>query len=305
MLVLREESGKIGVKPSERSTRELLRYGAVILDKPRGPSSHETSAFVRKILGVKKAGHSGTLDPNVSGVLPVLLEDACKAAGFLLKQKKSYACIARFSEKISETKLREALARFRGKIYQTPPLESAVAKRLRVREVYSLNLLEVDGRDVLFECEVEGGFYIRKLVFDLGEVLGMQSEMLELRRANAAGFSEGQCTTLQDLADRAWFWKNEDDDKLLREVVLPVEEVIFLKRVVASDRVLHAISTGANLGISGILSLDAGIKCGESVQVLSGKGELVCFAQALLSSEEIDSQDKETAFDVTRVIQAF
>jgi len=305
MLALREEESEIGVKPSERSTRELLRFGVVVLDKPRGPSSHEASAFVRKILGVKKAGHSGTLDPNVSGVLPVLLEDACKTVGFLLKQKKSYVCITRFGEKISEAKLREALARFRGKIYQTPPLESAVVKKLRVREVFSLELLETDGRDVLFSCEVEGGFYVRKLVFDLGEVLGTQSEMLELRRTRAAGFNESQCVTLQDLADRAWFWKNEGDDKLLREVILPVEKTVFLKRVVASDGALHAISTGANLAIPGIVALDEGIKRGESVQVLSGKGELVCFAQALLSSGEIASRKNGIAFDVTRVIHSF
>ncbi len=295
----------MGVNPSERSMCDLLRFGIVILDKPRGPSSHEVSAFVRRILGVKKAGHSGTLDPNVSGVLPVLLEDACKAAGFMLKQRKSYVCVARFGEKVSEKNLLAALAHFRGKIYQTPPLESAVVKRLRMREVYSLELLEVNGRDALFSCEVESGFYVRKLVFDLGEVLGVQSEMLELRRVSAAGFSERQCVTLQDLADRAWFWKNEGDDKLLRKVVLPIEKAVFLKRVVASDGALHAISTGANLAVSEILLLDEGIKTGESVQVLSGKGELVCFAQALLSSEEIASRRNGIAFDVTRVIHAF
>src|SRR3989338_1492377 len=169
---LREFESSLGKSPSERTLEEKLKKGVFILDKPCGPSSHEAAAFVRKILGLKRAGHSGTLDPKVSGVLPVLLEESTKAARYLLGSRKKYVCIMRLGERKSGREIEEAFSHFHGKIFQKPPLESAVAKKLRVREVYGLKILEVDGREVLLECDVEGGFYVRKLCFDIGEVLG-------------------------------------------------------------------------------------------------------------------------------------
>lgn len=302
MIVLREEHGKWGKKPSERSLDEHLRYGIALVDKPRGPTSHEVSSFVKKILGLRKTGHSGTLDANVSGVLPVLLEESCKASGFLLRERKSYVCVMCLSKEKTRREIEEAFSHFRGKIYQTPPLESAVVKKLRVREVFALKVLEVEGRDVLFECEVEAGFYVRKLVFDAGEVLGTHAQMLELRRTRAAEFSENDCVTLQDLSDAHWLWRERGDERLLRKMVLPIERAVFLKRVVVDDNAIRPITTGANIAVPGICALDEGIARGESVQVLSLKGELLCFATALLSGKEVKSRGKGIAFDVERVI---
>jgi len=236
-----------------------------------------------------------------------MLNDACKASGFLSKQRKKYVCITRFEKPIQKSKLEKAFERFRGKIYQTPPLASAVVRRLRIREVFSLDLLELDDskRFALFECDVEAGFYVRKLVEDLASVLDNAAVMAELRRTEAAGFAESRCVTLQELSDRVWLAKERGDEAPLRECVIPIEEGIALKRVVADDGALRPITTGANLAIPGICSLDENISKGEAVQVLSLKGELVCFADALLSSGEIKRRRNGLAFDVSRVIQAF
>ncbi|MEM4254908.1 MAG: RNA-guided pseudouridylation complex pseudouridine synthase subunit Cbf5 [Candidatus Norongarragalinales archaeon] len=306
MIGLRKGDGNYGKKPSERTLDEKLRKGVFVLDKPCGPSSHEAAAFVRKILGLKKAGHSGTLDANVSGVLPVFLEEATKAVRYFLGERKKYVCIMRLNERKSAKEIEDAFSHFKGKIYQKPPLASAVAKKLRVREVFGLRVLEIDGKDVLFECDVEGGFYVRKLCADVGEVLGCGAAMLELRRTYAAGFTEAKAHSLQDLSDAFWLWKEVGNSKTLDEMVFNLEDVLHLKKVVVDDGALKPISTGANLAIPGIVEMDDSIEKGESVQVLSGKGEVICFAKALFSSKEIAEKERKghggLAFDIERVL---
>ena len=308
MLVFRKAESNYGKSVSERTIEEKLRKGVFILDKPPGPSSHEAAAFVRKLLGLKKAGHSGTLDANVSGVLPVFLEEATKAVRYFLGERKKYVCVMRLNERKSESEIEEAFSHFRGKIYQKPPLASAVAKKLRVREVFSLNVLEIEGKDVLFECDVEGGFYVRKLCTDVGEVLGCGAEMFELRRVYAAGFTEAKAHSLQDLSDAFWLWKEKGNAKELDGMVLNLEEALenALKKVVVDDGAIKPISTGANLAIPGIVALDDFISKDEAVQVLSGKGEIICFARALHSSKEIVAMEKQgkggLAFDIERVV---
>lgn len=305
MIQLRREACEKGKKPSERTIAELLDYGVIPIDKPCGPTSHEVSAHVRRILGVKKSGHSGTLDPDVSGVLPVVIGNACKVATVLLKEGKEYVCVLRLGSAVKREELEEALARFRGKIYQTPPEASAVKRELRIREIYELELLEHEAAWVLLRAFVQHGTYMRKLCTDVGEVLGVGGEMAELRRTKAGGFSEKECCTLQDLSDAFWLYKEKGDESRLRKLVRPVEEAVHLKRVIVSDGALKPITTGANLAIPGILSLDEGIEKNELVQVLTGKGELACLARSFFTTEEITAKKNGIAFDVERVIQSF
>ncbi len=306
MIVLRKVESNYGKSVGERTLEEKMRKGVFVLDKPCGPSSHEAAAFVRKILGLKKAGHSGTLDANVSGILPVFLEEATKAVRYFLGERKKYVCIMRLNERKSAKEIEEAFSHFKGKIYQKPPLASAVVKKLRVREVFGLKTLEVDGKDVLFECDVEGGFYVRKLCSDVGEVLGCGGEMFELRRAYAAGFTEAQSHSIQDLSDAFWLWKEKGKEKELDSLILNLEDVLHLKKVMVDDGAIKPITTGANLAIPGIVAMDDFISKDESVQVLSGKGEILCFARALFSSKEIVEKENKghggLAFDIERVI---
>ncbi len=304
MIQLQDETPTWGKTLSEKTLDELLPYSLVILDKPCGPSSHEVSAFVKKILGVKKSGHSGTLDPEVSGVLPVLLGEATKAAGFLLKDRKSYVAIMKMREPRTPEQIKAVFRRFRGKIYQKPPLKSAVKKQLRIREVFRLDLLEVDGNFALFDCEVEAGTYVRKLCSDMGDVLECGALMAELRRTVSSGFKESACVTLQDVSDAYWLWKEKNDPGTLRNLLVPVEEAVHLKKVVVSDGAIRPITSGADLAIPGILSLDSKILSGEAVQLLSGKGELVCFAKSLMDADDIRSREKGIAFDIERVVRS-
>ncbi|MBI5229138.1 RNA-guided pseudouridylation complex pseudouridine synthase subunit Cbf5 [Candidatus Micrarchaeota archaeon] len=305
MITLREEPANLGKKPEEGSLEELLQYGVVPVNKPIGPTSHEVSAFVRKLLHLKKTGHTGTLDADVSGVLLVLLENSCKVAKFLLGGKKRYVCIMELWEKKKRQEVEAAFSNFRGKIYQTPPLESAVVKKLRVREIFELKLLDLDQNLVLFDCECEAGTYIRKLCYDVGEVLGCGARMKELRRTKASGVDEKDCIKLQDLSDFYWLWKEKKDEAELRKSILPVEKVVDLKKVIASDFALPSICRGANLAIPGVLSFDENVKKGDFVSVFSGKGGLVCIARALMDADEIREKEKGLAFDIERVVHSF
>ncbi len=305
MHILYKEESKLGVSPHERSVEQALEHGVVCIDKPQGPSSHEVSAFVKKILHIDKAGHTGTLDPNVSGVLPVLLNQGCKASHFLGETSKTYVCVMRLEKEVAKKQLEKAFSHFKGKIYQTPPLLSAVAKNLRIREVKELKILEVKEKNVLFSVSSQAGFYVRNLVFDMGEVLGVKSEMAELRRTKAGPLTEDKCITLQELSDYYWLWKEKGNDEKLRKAIIPIENFVSLKKVIASDDCLRPISTGADLAIPGILALDKTIARGERVGIFTGKGELVAIATALRGASEIKELKKGIAFDIERVIHGF
>ncbi len=301
LIVLLEEESSWGTNPSKRSVEQLLSNSLVLIDKPCGPTSHEVSSIVKKLLHSKKAGHTGTLDFDVSGVLPVLINEATKIAAGFLESEKQYVCVMNLSEKIAEKKLEETLNYFTGKIYQTPPEASAVKKELRVREVYELKLLEFTGRQALFLAKVEGGTYIRTLCEDIGLVLGFHCEMAELRRTSAAGFNESQCVTLQDLSDAFWLYEEKKDDSQLKKILLPIEDALKLRKVIVSDAAIKPISTGADLAIPGVNALDEKIEANELVLVESGNGQAVCLARALMNAKEIASQKKGIAFDVQRV----
>ncbi len=163
IFVKKKAEGDFGKSPELRTTSELINYGIVNLDKPKGPTSHQTSDYVKKILGIDKAGHSGTLDPNVSGVQPVALGKATRIAEFLLTSPKEYVCLMHLHHPVEEDKIKEIIKKFIGKIQQLPPIKSAVKRELRIREVYELELLEIKTQDVLFRVKCQAGTYIRKL----------------------------------------------------------------------------------------------------------------------------------------------
>lgn len=310
MLTLRAESFHMGVEPAKRPLAQMLSYGVVAIDKPRGPSSHEVSAFVRKMLSLSRTGHSGTLDPDVSGVLPVMLAHSCKAAGYLLAQTKSYVCVMRTFEPCSREQLESAFSHFRGKIYQTPPIASAVRKQLRTRTIHALTLHEVDERLVLFFADVEAGTYIRKLVTDAGLVLGMRTSMDELRRTKAGQFKEADCISLQELSDRYWLAQEKGDEAPLRQAIHPIESALSLPKVILSDAVVPGVCTGINPSASTVCSLDPRIEMHQVVGLYTGKGELVAIARALEDSKSIAARAKgdsqpTPSFDVLRVVHTF
>ncbi|MFH1585421.1 MAG: RNA-guided pseudouridylation complex pseudouridine synthase subunit Cbf5 [archaeon] len=195
---------KINIKTfkQKKSTQELLEFGIINIDKPSGPTSFNISDHVRKILNLRKTSHFGTLDPKVTGVLPIALNRACKLTGYFLGEDKEYVGVMRIHEDISLNKIKKAIKeKFTGKITQLPPVKSRVKRQERQRLIKSFELLEKDGQNILFKTEVQGGTYIRKLIHDLGEELGIGAHMLELRRIRAGIFSEeGDLARLSSLS---------------------------------------------------------------------------------------------------------
>ena len=161
-----------GVYYDKRSVENLLEYGLILVDKPPGPTSHEVVAWTKRILHIPKIGHSGTLDPQVSGVLPLGLGEGTKALGVLLLGPKEYHALGRLHSLPSKEKLKQILELFRGEIFQKPPQRSAVLRQTRTRTVYELELLEQKERLILLRVLCEAGTYIRKLYYDMGEILG-------------------------------------------------------------------------------------------------------------------------------------
>ncbi len=294
---------RYGCYPMKRPIPEYIRKGFVCIDKPMGPTSHEVVVWVRRILEVKKTGHAGTLDPRVTGVLPIFIEHATKLVQFLQASDKEYVCLMRLHGDVREEELRRVMKMFVGKIYQRPPLKSAVKKRLRVRHVYKIDIIEIDGRNVLFKVATESGTYIRKLCKDIGEVLGVGAHMQELRRIRTGRFTEDMCYTLHDLLDAYVFWKEEGEEKYLREIIKPMEMAVAdLPKIVVKDTAVDAICHGADLAVKGIAYIEKTVKKDDTVAIFTLKEELVAIGKALMDAERIYKAKSGIAVDIQRVL---
>ena len=212
-----------------KSIQELLEFGIINIDKPSGPTSFDISDFVRKKLDLRKTSHFGTLDPRVTGVLPIALNRACKLTGYFLGEDKEYVGIMRVHEEISLGNIKKMIKnKFLGKITQMPPVKSRVKRQYRQREIKDFELLEKEDKNILFKVECEGGTYIRKLLHDLGEELEIGAHMLELRRIRAGIFTEDDktypCVNLYDF-EKAVDEYEKGNEELLRTIIIPAEIV--------------------------------------------------------------------------------
>jgi len=295
-----------GVYYDKRSIKELLNYGLILLDKPPGPTSHETVAWAKRILKIPKIGHSGTLDPQVSGVLPLGLGEATKALGVLLIGPKEYYGLGRLHSLPSKEKLENVLNQFIGEIYQKPPQRSAVLRQTRTRHIYELDLVEQKERLLLLRVLCEAGTYIRKLFYDVGEILGPGATMIELRRSRVQQFNESQkLVTLHELADAYAEWEEKNDDTKLHKLILPIEYALTeVKSVVIRDSAVDALCHGAQLAVPGVLQISPNLSKGDLVAVYTQKGEVVALAEALMSGPEIKDAIKGYAFETKRIIMA-
>ncbi len=285
------------------SIEELLKSGLINVDKPQGPSSHQVTAWVKNILGVERAGHGGTLDPKVTGVLPVALEDATKALYSLLHGDKDYVCAMKMHKDVQKDRVLWVLKDFVGDIYQTPPLRSAVKKEMRIRRIHELEVLEMEGRDVLFRVRCEAGTYIRTLCIDVGDALGVGAHMESLRRTKVADFREKDCVTLQDVKDAYEHWKETGDERHLRKVVLPMEALLeHLPKVLVRDTAVDSICHGADLAIPGIANADDSMRKGDLVAMMTSKGEGVAIGVALLEYNDMLRRMSGKAVDTKRVL---
>jgi len=293
-----------GTYYDKRSFEQLLQYGLILLDKPPGPTSHETVAWLKRILKIPKAGHSGTLDPQVSGVLPMGLGDGTKALEVLLYGPKEYHAIGRLHSLPSPEKLKKVLEEFTGELYQKPPQRSAVLRQTRTRTIYELELLEQKERLLVLRVLCEAGTYIRKLIYDIGEILGPGATMIELRRTRVHQFNENsKLVTLHELANAYSLWTEKKDDSKLKELIIPIEHAFSeIKSVIIRDSAVDALCHGAQLAIPGILEASPDLKVDDLVAIYTQKGEIVALAKTLLSLEDIKENTKGYAFETKRII---
>ncbi|MCX6670450.1 MAG: RNA-guided pseudouridylation complex pseudouridine synthase subunit Cbf5 [Euryarchaeota archaeon] len=291
-----------GKTPAQRTVRELLNNGFINLDKPAGPTSHQVVAWVKEILEIDKAGHGGTLDPAVTGVLPVALGDGARALQVLLVAGKEYVALMKLHKEAEEKKIREVCNSFVGEISQMPPLRSAVKRMRRTREVYYLEILEIHGREVLFRVGCQAGTYIRTLCVDIGKKLGCGAQLVELRRTRVGNITEDSAVSLQDLKDAYVFWKEDGDDEELRKTILSMERLLeVVPKIVVRDSAVDALCHGANLAIPGVVEIDD-MKVGEIAAVLSLKGEGVALVKLEIPSVQVIEKDTGICASLERVL---
>ncbi|WP_254768849.1 RNA-guided pseudouridylation complex pseudouridine synthase subunit Cbf5 [Salinilacihabitans rarus] len=249
--------------PEERSPAELLSFGVVNLDKPPGPSSHQVSGWIRDAVAealaasgdepIERAAHAGTLDPKVTGCLPIMLGDATRLAQVFLEGAKEYVAVLECHAPVPAD-VEAVVAEFEGPIYQKPPRKSAVSRRLRTREMYDLDVLEVEDRRALLRIRCESGTYVRKLCHDLGLALGTGAHMGHLRRTATDPFDDATLCDAHDLLDALAFWVEDDDPGPLYEVVDPAERILDgLPAVTIAESAAREVAEGAPVYAPGVL----------------------------------------------------
>ena len=295
-----------GHSPLKRPILEHLKYGVLNLDKPSNPSSHEIVSWVKQILKVEKTGHSGTLDPKVTGVLIICLDRATRIAKAQQNAGKEYVAVLKLFDSVQPSELESAVKFLTGRVYQCPPLISAVKKELRVRTIYSDEVIEFDQENnmAILKVSCEAGTYIRVLCEHLGLVLGVGGEMAELRRTRTGHITE--CTgmnTMYDVLDAKWLYDTKGDESYLCRVVKPLEWMLTqYKRIVMKDSSVEAVCHGAKIMIPGVLRFDSGIEVDEVVVVITTKGEAIALGVALMTSEQMLTCDHGFAAKIKRVI---
>lgn len=296
-----------GASPLCRQLREYMKYGYINLDKPSNPSSHEVVAWIKRILKVEKTGHSGTLDPKVTGCLIVLIDRATRLAKAQQGAGKEYVAVFKLHSAVeSVAKVKQGLEKLRGALFQRPPLISAVKRQLRVRSVYDSKLLDYDTeRNIgVFWVSCEAGSYIRTMCVHLGLILGVGGQMLELRRVRSGITPEKDgLVTMHDVLDAMYLYENHKDESLLRRVIQPLEGLLVKhKRIVMKDSSVNAVCYGAKIMLPGVLRYDDGIEMDEEIVIITTKGEAVALAIAQMTTATMSSCDHGVCAKIKRVI---
>ena len=296
-----------GSSPLKRPIQEYIRYGVINLDKPANPSSHEIVAWMKRILRVEKTGHSGTLDPKVTGCLIVCIDRATRLVKAQQSAGKEYVGIVRLHSALEdETKLYKAVDTLTGALFQRPPLISAVKRQLRIRSIYESKLIEYDSTRHLgvFWVSCEAGTYVRTLCVHLGLLVGTGGHMQELRRVRSGILSENQnLVTMHDVLDAQHSYDTTKNESYLRRVVMPLEVLLTnYKRVVVKDSAVNAICYGAKFMIPGLLRFADGIEVNEEIVMITTKGEAIAVGIAQMTTAVMATVDHGVVAKIKRVV---
>ena len=296
-----------GHSPLARPLSEHMSYGVINLDKPANPSSHEVVSWIKRILRVEKTGHSGTLDPKVTGCLIVCIDRSTRLVKAQQSAGKEYVSVVRLHASLDEPrKLHRAVETLTGALFQRPPLISAVKRQLRIRTIYDSKLLEFDAdRNLgIVWVSCEAGTYIRTLCVHLGLLVGTGGHMQELRRVRSGVLDEDyNMVTMHDVLDAQHVYDTTKDESYLRRVVMPLEVLLTgYKRIVVKDSAVNAICYGAKFMIPGLLRFADGIEVGMEVVLMTTKGEAIAMAIAQMTTAVMATVDHGVVAKIKRVI---
>ena len=288
-----ESDSNLGCPPMERDLEDLLAGGVILIDKPAGPTSHQLTAWARDLLGLDRLGHGGTLDPFATGVLPMLSGRAVRITGRTLSHDKTYVAVLRASQPFDALTLEDALDHQRGRIYNVPPRISAVKVQVRTRRIDRCELLDVNERLAVVEIECEAGTYIRTMARDLGLILGMSIDLVELRRTRSGRFGLDRCVPMSTLADAVWLWREGQDDVALKRLIHPFEVLLSgTKSIHLRDTAVAAVSHGAPVMRPGIVKMDDTLRQGDDVTVRTMKGEVVAVASMKVDASRVQNMER-------------
>ena len=253
-------------------------HGVILLDKPIGMSSNGVLQRIKHCFNARKAGHTGSLDPLATGLLPICFGQATKVSEYLLNSHKKYTTVIRLGEvtdtldsegevtiskpvDVSEQQLQDALAQFKGDIKQVPPMYSALKKNgqplyklarkgeiierpARDMTVYSLNAERLDDVHVKLSVHCSSGFYIRSLGHDLGQVLGCGAHVVELRRTDIKALNVGVAHSLDHILQAP-----------LESLIQPLDILIdHMPKIEISDAQAMSMIQGKPTSASGLLT---------------------------------------------------
>jgi tRNA pseudouridine55 synthase len=294
--------------------------GVLIIDKSAGPTSHDVVASVRKVLRMKKVGHTGTLDPAATGVLPIVLGKATKLSRYLVGCDKSYRgmiCLGVTTDTldavgqvleekpvdVTEEQVEAVLEKFRGDIKQVPPMYSA--KKIDGKKLYELarqgvevereakdvridelKLISFDGTNIEVDVTCTSGTYIRVLALDIGEALGCGGHLSALRRTRVGNFDLSSAITIDDLADAP---------QKAEELTLSMGDALTALPTVEIPADIGAmIKNGYQLTVADLRTLDLpDFKLDDALMLRTLQGDLIGIARSLYTSEELGSVRRE------------
>ena len=286
-----------------RTAEELLNFGIINLDKPAGPKSIHCVNKIRNILETHRAGHAGTLDPMVTGVLPIGIGKAVKVLSVLTTAGKIYEGKMHLHDDVTKEQIEDAFKKFTGEIEQLPPRISAVKRVLRKRKIYWLVLKKLDGKDAWFEVGCEAGTYIRKLCHDIGEYLKIGAHMSELRRIQSGPLKIEDSVTLQFVRSNYKRYIKTRSDVHIKKFILPPEKCVqHLPKVYIDSEVIARVCHGSPIFAPGIIAYSDNINKNDTVVIFDLDSNLIGLGVAEMSSEEIQKAEKGLAIKTDVVV---
>ena len=294
--IIYKQRAKIAKTFPKRTAEELLNFGIINLDKPKGPKSIHVVNKIRSILEQPKCGHAGTLDPAVTGVLPVGLGKAVKILSILSLAGKVYTGTMHFHKEITKEKVLEGFKKFTGIIKQTPPSKSAVARRERERQVYWLEIKKISGKDVEFETGVQHGTYIRTLCIQIGDYLGIPAHMTLLRRIQAGPLKIANSVDLEKVNKNYSRYLKIKDGNLVREIILqPEKAVAHLPTIWVDSGVIDRLAHGSPVFAPGVLAFTSDLEKGCVTAIFDLDNNLLGIGIAELNANDLEKTNKGLA----------